>query len=228
MDASEPSATTSAAHRVYTELRTRLLSGEFPAGSRMVEERLAEEFSTSRTPVREALRRLEGDGHLVRGPGSGLRPAIPNVASMDHYYEVRLAIEDLAVRSCARGDDREPLVALRDRWRSVAIATDSPRDGPDFVFEDESFHQTLAAASGNPIAEHVLRDVNAHIRILRIHDFTSADRIQATIAEHLEIVEAILEGDGDAASAFMRAHVQRSALVVRERVARAIDRMADG
>ena len=71
------------------------------------------------------------------------------------------------------------------------------------------------------------RDLNDRIRILRIHDFTTDDRVGATIAEHLEIVGAVLAGDADAAAAFMRAHVQRSALVVRERVGEALARMAE-
>ena len=90
--------------------------------------------------------------------------------------------------------------------------------GPDFVYADEGFHRALAAASGNDVAESLLGDLNDRIRILRIYDFTTDDRIGATIAEHLEIVRCVLAGDADAAAAFMRAHVQRSALVVRERV----------
>jgi DNA-binding GntR family transcriptional regulator len=62
---------------------------------------------------------------------------------------------------------------------------------------------------------------------MRIHDFTTDDRVQATIAEHLEILDAVLAGDADAAASFMRAHVQRSALVVRERVGAALSRMAE-
>ena len=62
---------------------------------------------------------------------------------------------------------------------------------------------------------------------MRIHDFTTDDRVQATIAEHLEIADAILAGDADAAASFMRAHVQRRALVVRNRVGAALARMAE-
>jgi DNA-binding GntR family transcriptional regulator len=71
----------------------------------------------------------------------------------------------------------------------------------------------------------MLRSTNERIRILRIHDFTLDARIGATIAEHLEIIGLVLGGDADAAAAFMRAHVQRSALVVRERVGETLARM---
>ena len=79
------------------------------------------------------------------------------------------------------------------------------------------------AATTSPSS--LLGELNDRIRVLRIYDFTTDDRIGATIAEHLEIVGCVLARDADAAAAFMRAHVQRSALVVRERVGEALARM---
>jgi DNA-binding GntR family transcriptional regulator len=210
------------ADRVYSQLRDRLLRGEVPLGRRLIEERLADEFETSRTPVREALRRLEGDGHLVRAPEGGLRPSVPNVKSMSQLYEVRIAIEELNVRRAATVGDRAVLEDVRSEWRSLR-----PDGGPDFVHADERFHRRLAEAGGNEVAARVLGDVNDRIRVMRIHDFTTEDRVRATISEHLEIVEAVLAGDPDAGASFMRAHVQRSAMVVRDRVGAALARMAE-
>ena len=211
------------ADRVYAELRDRLLRGEVPLGQKLIEERLADEFRTSRTPVREALRRLEGDGHLVRAPEGGLRPSVPNVKSMSQLYEVRIAIEELSVRRAATTGDRQLLEAVRADWRALR----SGIHGPEFVYADESFHRRLAEAGGNEVAVRLLCDVNDRIRVMRIHDFTTEDRVRATIGEHLEIVESVLGGDPDASASFMRAHVQRSATVVRERVGAALARMAE-
>jgi len=216
---------TSAAERVYADLRDRLLRGELPVGRRLVELQLAADYETSRTPVREALRRLEGDGHLVRDPAGGMRPAVPSVRSMRELYDVRLALEELAVRRAATSGDRGLLEAVHQDWRALAAGAVS---SPDFVHADESFHERIAKASGNAVAVRMLADLNGRIRILRIHDFTSEDRITATIAEHLEIVQTVLDGDADAAAAFMRAHVQRSALVVKERVGETLARMFEG
>jgi DNA-binding GntR family transcriptional regulator len=218
----------SQAERVYAALRERLLRGDLPVGRRLVEQQLATEFDTSRTPVREALRRLEGDGHIVRVPGGGVCPSAPSVKSMRELYEVRVAIEELVARRAATAGDRGRIEALDQQWRGLQAAWMDTRAlprGPDFVHADERFHRQLAAASGNDVAEAMLGDLNDRIRILRIHDFTTDDRIGATIAEHLEIVASVLARDPDAAAAFMRAHVQRSALVVRERVGVALARM---
>jgi DNA-binding GntR family transcriptional regulator len=223
------SARLSQAQRVYEELRTLLLRGDLPAGRRLVEQQLAAQFATSRTPVREALRRLEGDGHLVRDPSGGMLPATPSVRSMRELYDVRLALEELSVRRAALGGDRGLLEAVLHDWRALRAEERSAADmgGPEFVHADEAFHERIAEASGNGEVVRLLRDLNARIRILRIHDFTSRDRIAATIAEHLEIVETVLAGDADASAAFMRAHVQRSALVVRDRVGQTLSRMFD-
>ena len=226
----EPAVDARASHadRVYGELRGRLLRGEVPIGQRLVEEQLAAEFSTSRTPVREALRKLEGDGHLVRAPSGGLRPSLPNVRTMSQVYEVRLVIEELCVRRAVVHGARAELEAVRGDWLTLREEGPVPSvRGPDFVHADESFHRRIAEVAGNELAARVLREINDRIRLMRIHDFTTDDRVWATIAEHLEIVEAILAGDADAAASFMRAHVQRSALVVRDRVGAALSRMAE-
>lgn len=220
--------TVSRAERVYHEIRDRLLRGDFPVGRRLVELQLAAEHGTSRTPIREALRRLEGDGHLERDPSGGLRPAVPSVREMRELYDVRVALEELVVSRAATAGDAAALDALHADWSAL---TGDWRDGraslrgPDFVHADEDFHRRVAAASGHETAERLLRDVNDRIRIVRIHDFTSDERIDATLAEHAEILDAIRAGDPDAAVAFMRAHVLRSALVVRDRVGIALARM---
>ncbi|MEA2190821.1 MAG: hypothetical protein QOI73_942 [Solirubrobacteraceae bacterium] len=219
---------TTHADRVYVALRERLLRGDMAVGRRLVEQRLAAEFATSRTPVREALRRLEGDGHIVRDRGGGMCPAAPSVKSMRELYEVRLALEELCARRAASSGDRGRIEAIQRDWEALSVAWHDSRAlprGPDFVYADEGFHRALASASGNDVAESLLGDLNDRIRVLRIYDFTTDDRIGATIAEHLEIVGCVLDRDADAAAAFMRAHVQRSALVVRERVGSALARM---
>lgn len=218
----------SQAERVYVDLRERLLRGDLPVGRRLVESQLAAEFSTSRTPVREALRRLEGDGHIVRDRGGGMCPSAPSVKSMRELYEVRLAIEELVARRAASAGERGRIEAIEQDWRALDAAWHDTRAlprGPDFVHADERFHRQLAGASGNDVAEAMLGDLNDRIRILRIYDFTTDDRIGATISEHLEILGCVLARDADGAAAFMRAHVQRSALVVRERVGTALARM---
>ena len=147
---------------------------------------------------------------------------------MTQVYEVRLVIEELCVRRAVAAGDRALLESVRDDWLALRDeGAGAARRGPDFVHADERFHRRIAEAAGNDMARRVLRDINESIRLVRIHDFTTPDRVRATIDEHMEIIDAVLAGDPDAAAAFMRAHVQRSALVVRRRVGVVLARMAD-
>lgn len=220
-------ATTPHAERVYQDLRARLLRGDVPAAERLVELRLADEYATSRTPVREALRRLEGDGHLVRDASGGLRPRVPDVKTMHELYDVRLALEDLTVRRATTNGDHEILYALKAEWERLGeIRQSAPADAqPDFVAADEAFHLGIAAASGNEAARAYLQEITERIHVLRIQGFTIETRVDATVDEHLEILDAMLGGDADTAAGFMRAHVQRNAQVVRTLVGEALARM---
>ena len=226
---------TSHADRIHLELRRALLSGAMSPSTRLTEAGLAERFDTSRTPVREALRRLENEGHLVRDPAvGGLLPRVPRASSMREIYEVRIALEDLVVRRAADrvpGVDVPGLGRLRGEWADLQASwpqLERDFDPPEFVLADEGFHEALARLSGNATAERHLRDVNEHIRMLRIHDFTTTDRIETTIAEHLAIADDILAGDAPRASTRMREHVQASADVVEQRVGSVLARMFDG
>jgi len=215
---------------IYEQLRDRLTCGVIPVGQRLVEQRLAAEFRTSRTPVREALKRLEGDGHLTRDANGGMRPRVPSVRAMRDLYDVRVAIEELVVRRAAGAGDRGALEDLEQEWTALGVEQQAGRlqqTGAGFVHRDESFHQRLAEAAANEFAVELLGDINDRIRILRIYDFTSPERITATIHEHLEIVRAVLVGDSETAAGFMRAHVQRSANVVRERIGEVLTMMFD-
>ncbi|MBI5309452.1 MAG: GntR family transcriptional regulator [Actinobacteria bacterium] len=220
----------SIAERVYDELRRELLIGQIPYGERLVEEALAARFDCSRTPVREALHRLQADGHVVKHPMGGITPQPPQASAMRDLYEVRLVVEGLVVRRAATNGDSQKLTALRDAWLELGrrFKRDRARlETPDFVYADEAFHENLAAAGGNLAVSRYLRDINERIRILRVHDFTTGDRIKTTIVEHIEIADAVLTGEADAAAALMRVHIDRSSRVVEQRVGAMLARMFD-
>jgi DNA-binding GntR family transcriptional regulator len=228
--ADDVSATDSIAERVYQDLRDELLFGQIPLGERLVEEHLAERYECSRTPVREALHRLQADGHVVRHPMGGITPQPPQATALEELYELRIVLEDLIVRRAANAEEKLQVADLRASWAELSQLDPERRTKiatPDFVYADEAFHEGLAAAAGNHSAARYLRDINERIRILRVHDFTTDDRIDATIAEHIEIADAVLAGEADAAAALMRVHIDRSARVVEDRVGRMLTRMFD-
>jgi len=213
--------------RVFAELKRRLLAGEEPLGRRLGEERLASALGVSRTPVREALHRLLSEGLVQRDAEGGFRPTVPDVVGMRTLYEVRIGLETQALRrpsSIGAEHDRARLLDLRDEW--LALADDVPPATPEFVLLDEAFHTTLADAAGNAVLVEFLRVVNERIRVVRMQDFLTVDRVVDTIREHLSIVDAVLRGDCDAAVQEFDVHLHDSLAVVEERTLRALARMS--
>lgn len=213
--------------QVYDEVKRRLLLGDFALNVRLGEERLASLVGVSRTPVREALLRLHAEGLVDRHPEGGYCPTAPDLAAIHDLYEVRMALEVAALRRpVERGTnhDLEAVKDLRSEWRALAGAT--PEPDPSFVLLDEEFHVRLAAASGNgALADH-LRVVNERIRIVRMHDFLTPERVEQTVTQHLGILDAVLAGDVAQAVRRFRRHLGESMAVVEDRAARALARVA--
>jgi DNA-binding GntR family transcriptional regulator len=212
---------------VHSELKKQLLEGHFAIGVRLGEMALAEEFGVSRTPVREALSRLWSEGIVDRHPEGGFRPVPPDVSVIRDLYEVRVGLEQLAIARPFRigtVHERERLLELRDDWMALAEDPDV-EPSPDFVLLDESFHAGLAEASGNPAIVEMLRTVNERIRIVRMQDFLTEERISKTITQHLGILEAVIDRDLATAMARFDDHLHESLAVVEERAMQAVSRM---
>jgi DNA-binding GntR family transcriptional regulator len=211
----------------YTELKRRLLAGDFRLGARMKELRLGGLLGVSRTPIREALLRLHAEGLVARMSDGGYSPVVPDVAAIRWLYEVRSGLELQAIQRPARTGtthDVAALAALVEEWE--AMTRDEPEPGPSFVLVDETFHVALAGAAGNPELVDLLRQVNERIRTVRMVDFLTPDRIASTIDEHLGIARSVLAGDLVEAEQRFLGHLDHSQAVVEQRVAAAIARMA--
>lgn len=211
------------ADQAQEQLRSRLLAGEFPLGEPLAEEATATMLGMSRTPLREAFRRLADEELLVAGPNGGYRPNPPDMSRMRQLYEVRLRLEQLSVELAVTAEaDRAALERLRDHWQSLRHERE---DGASFVHEDEAFHVQICIAGGNQVLVSMLRQVNDRIRIIRVHDFVVTARIEATIVQHLAILDAILGRKVRAASQRMQAHIDESASLVEDRATKAMLRM---
>lgn len=213
--------------QVYRQLRDDLMNGSVRVGDRMTEPKLAARFGISRTPVREALAMLASDG-LIRREDYGFSPQPPSVSRVRNLYELRItlelqgitrAIEDPSVRH-----DTELLESERLRWRT--LAGDPPAQEPSFVVTDEEFHVALLASSGNAELVTALESVNSRIRHVRMYDFMVNSRIETSIAEHLGILDAVIDGDLPTARTLLHRHIGESLSVVLDRVTRAVTAMS--
>jgi DNA-binding GntR family transcriptional regulator len=214
-----------AAALAYQELKSLVLLGDVPIGLRLREERIADRLGISRTPVREALLRLHAEHFLDRHPEGGFRVSNPSVQGMRELYEIRRALEFLALQRAQGqgGHDRAALVDLRAEWES--IDADAAELDPEFVLLDEDFHARLAEAAGNQQLVTELRQLSERIRPVRTHDFVTHGRIARTIKQHLAIVGAVIDGRLERAGELLGTHIQQSQSVVEAAVARMLERM---
>ena len=212
----------SAPHRsraddVYAQLKQDVAEFKLVPGDRFTENELSERLGVSRTPVRQALFRLQQEGYVEVLFRSGWRVLPFDFDQFEQLYDLRMVLETTAAqRLCTDGErvDRELLDELVAFWL-VPVAERSA-DMLEVSQRDEAFHCSLVAAAGNGEMARVHRDVTDRIRIIRRLDFTKQARIDATYDEHAKILKAIQRKRGDQAAMLLRAHIETSQAEVRK------------
>ena len=187
----------------YSLILAAIDEGVYKPGDRLVESELAERFGVSRTPVREALQRLETQSLLTRDGRSLI------VASLDHnqlaeLYVVRAELEGLAARLAARHATVEEVRVLRDM-----VTADRKLTGDPYALSraNKRFHRQIHLASHNRFLVRQLDLVHRSMALLANTSFEAEGRGEAALDEHHAIVEAIARGDGEAAETALRAHI---------------------
>lgn len=203
------------AEQVYATLKAELHDFLWVAGDRFSETEIGQRLGVSRTPVREALFRLRNEGFLDVESKTGwfVRPI--DFGRLDQLYDLRIVLETASIaRLVARREDPPELDALKAAW---LVPTEERLADPRAVGElDEGFHATLVAAAGNAEIARVHQEVTDRIRIVRRLDFTRADRIEATYAEHAKILRAIIQRKGEPAQLLLKSHIEQSKTEVRK------------
>jgi DNA-binding GntR family transcriptional regulator len=195
--------------QVYVAVRERILTGELARGARLRQEELAAELGVSRTPLREALRRLASEGLVDFNPNRGATVSRDDVANLWHAWAARVAIEPGAARLAAQAGDPEAVSALRALIGEQRGAVE--RAGDTYA-ANRDFHLALVAASGNPHLVRFAETLWVPRIARRIYLLQAVDprRVLAWADDHDRIVDAIAAGDGDLAAALTREHIAAS------------------
>jgi DNA-binding GntR family transcriptional regulator len=192
--------------QVYAAIRERITNGSLPRGGRVHQEDLALELGVSRTPVREALRRLAAEGLVEMRTNRGARVADVEQGAMRGAYEARLVVEPGAARLAAGRRPAEPLARMR---AAVAAQRGAVRSVQRSFSANREFHLALVAASGN---EFLIQLVE-RLWVARIgatiyeRQVETQERMLLDVREHELILEAIEAGDGRRAESLTRRHL---------------------
>lgn len=217
----------SAAARVYDQLKSDIAAFVLMPGARLVELELCERYGVSRSPIREAIGRLEVDSFVTRRAKGGRYVRSIDLSAYRDVYRVRIALETFAVREASSRIDSLDFDELMESWREGYVAATTPLDG-SYVVADERFHLGLARASGNGYLELTLNRINDRLREIRSVDFTVRERIVASEAQHMAIVRALREGDAETSASLMEKHIVDSMAEIDEISTRILRRIYGG
>ncbi|MEI7368133.1 GntR family transcriptional regulator [Pectobacterium colocasium] len=178
--------------------------GELLPGERLQETRLAKQFGLSRTPIREALHRLEALGLVEPGPQRGLMIAQISYERLRQLFAVREGLERLAMELAVASASAEELALLQDMVDVEKTLTDS-RQLHD---HNRLFHRQIYRATHNPYLNEMLENLRIHLSLLRGTTYESTERTEEARREHQAIVAALVRRDKDAAQEAACQHIR--------------------
>ncbi len=203
--------TISIADQIFDQLERDILTGKYKRGELLSEQRLAEDLGVSRTPVREAVRRLEQED-MIEDSGRGLVVVGISKEDMPDMYEIRMRIEGLAAQRAAEritGDELREMGDILDMqgfFIEKQSKTDS--DNSDKIKDlDSQFHELLYRCSGSKPLCDILIPMHRKMTKFRKASVRKKSRASASLQEHVAIFEALKAHDGEQASALMMQHL---------------------
>lgn len=218
-DAAVEESPASLADGAYARIKQDIFDFRLIPGDRFSESAMAEKLGMSRTPVRDALSRLQNEGFLEVHFRAGWSVKPFDFEQFEHLYDLRMVLETTAARRlCEKVEENaKPDNARFDELKAFWLVpkADRLKDEKRVADMDEQFHLTLVAAAGNPEMARVHRDVSDRIRIIRRLDFTKPNRIEETYSEHAQILRAIIARRADQAAMLLRSHIEASKAEVR-------------
>lgn len=197
----------------YAHVRAGILSGELPPGTLLAEKDLAERLDISRTPVRQALRRLLQEDLLEVGYRRQLAVRAVSPEVRHEVFLVRAALERISVQEACQQMPIEEIDELRLLLMRQKRAIDAG-DTSQLIELDEEFHQRIASGGNLPTVVRFLAHLRAFIRLMGIEALSKPGRAEAVLEEHEQIVDALEARDAKAAEAAMASHLDHTVAVL--------------
>jgi DNA-binding GntR family transcriptional regulator len=199
--------------RIYQQLKLDIFNFRLLPGDRFSENEIAERVAASRTPVREALTRLQREGFVEVSFRSGWQVKPFDFRQFEQLYDVRIVLEMATVKRLCEMEPAPDLEELKRTW--LVEIEHRLEDGPSVFALDERFHEQLVEATGNQEMARIHHDLTERLRIVRRIDFTKRLRIEATYEEHGKILRAIIKRRSEDVQMLLKTHIEASKAEVR-------------
>lgn len=195
---------------VYMDLKEKIIDGVFEPGEFINEEGISSDLNLSRTPIREAMQRLEVEGLVIKLPNGRLQISPITIEEIDDLYDVREVLEGLITRQASQNIQTEQLEELRRINENMLNAAEDNRN--DFVIKyGDDFHNLLYCLSNNKTTNRILSQLNDHIaRYRTIAPKKDINRSKRAAMEHNEIFLSIEKRDSERAEELMKKHILNS------------------
>ena len=191
---------------VYLELKRRILTGEIESHTRLMEIELADKMNVSRTPIREAVRKLAAEGLVVIEPRHGAYVSEISIKDLEDVFEVREALGELAAGIAAERATEEDKAALNKLLRLNQLAIEN-HNRDEMVEYDEKLHNYIVECSGNKTLIQMVKQVQEPSMRFRYVYYDDQRKYMIQPVEHKRIVDAIVAGDPEAARKAAKEHI---------------------
>lgn len=199
--------TQSLPEQIAARLSERIVSGAYSPGQRILEQAVAAEFEVSRGPVREALRLLEKDGLVIILARRGAQVTNPTIAEVHEIFDIRAMLNGLRDRMIAESPERERLLPLLEQELALLAAQATASDPGPYIDTVLKLNRLLTQATGNRRLQAILGALAVQtVRYTRL-GLASPQRRQQSIRHWLNLLQALRDGDGDAAERIARQRV---------------------
>lgn len=205
---------------VFETLRDAIITGQLKPGERLMEVQLAEELGVSRTPVREAIRKLELEGLVVMVPRKGAYVADISTKDVAEVFEIRAALESLAAGLAAERITQEELEELH---RILETESTENLDLETLIEVDTAFHEVIYKASRNERLVQIISNLREQIQRFRSITLAKPGRMKDALKEHKQIVEAISQGDVALARQLAQQHIEIAESNMLEAILKALE-----
>lgn len=193
----------------FEKLKEAIIKGHFKPGEKIVEQALAQAMGVSRTPVREAIRRLEAEGFVVSIPRKGVVVSQADKEEIIQLYSIRAELEGLAARWAIEHGDQDDMQKLDEAILKMKEAV-ACGDLDGVVLSNTLFHETIAQASKSRILCTLIKTLQDNIQRFRFKSLHLPGRPEAALAEHKEIVAAIKEKRAEEVDRLLKEHLQNA------------------
>lgn len=192
---------------VFESIREAIIDGKLKPGERVMEVQLAEKLGVSRTPVREAIRKLELEGLLIMEPRKGAYVADVSLKDLVDVLEVRSSLEGLAASLAATRASEEEIEVLKEKAAQFKECIEK-NDVQGMINKDTEFHEAILQAAKNKKLTSIIESLREQLQRFRVTYFTEYNMTTYLASEHQKVLDAIESRDPDKANEYAQQHIE--------------------